>query len=64
MLASQDFGRRHHDALKTAFSQVDHGQKRHHSLAGADIALHQTVHTVSGAQISAYILQGADLCAG
>ncbi len=41
MLACQQFGRRHQGGLPAGFDHGRRRQKRHHRLAGADIALQQ-----------------------
>ena len=44
MLLGQDFGRRHQRALPAGVDAAGGGQRRHHGLAGAHVALQQAVH--------------------
>ena len=47
MLLGQNFGRRHECDLIARLDRLQGGQRRHHGLAAADVALQQSLHWFS-----------------
>ena len=52
MLAGEDFRRRHHGRLEARFYGIQHGEKRNHRLAAADVALKKPQHPVLAFHVS------------
>ena len=58
MLLGEDFGGGHEGGLEAIFDRLQAGQRRHHSLATADIALQQTAHRMRLCEVGADFLPG------
>ena len=64
VLLGQDLGGRHEGRLVAVLDRHQHGQQRHHRLAGAHVALQQPVHRARRAQVVGDLAQHAPLGAG
>ena len=64
MLLGEDFGRCHKGGLKAIFDRLQTGQRSHHGLAAADVALQQATHRMRLRQVGADFLPGARLRGG
>ena len=57
MLGREQFRRRHQSRLAAVFDGLKHGAQGHHGLAGAHVALQQTVHRPPGGEICRDLVQ-------
>ena len=64
VLLGQDFGGRHQGALPAAVDGQRGGQRRHHRLARADVALQQAVHRLRPIHVVRDLVHHAPLRAG
>ena len=64
VLLGQDLGRRHERDLQAVLHRDQRGQQRHDRLAGADVALQQTIHRLRPLQVVDDLLQRRPLSGG